>query len=270
MMVASGVLIQNLILAHGRELLVPLVFIRLLLSNVLHEGRSFLSRVVGELIRHRRTCFHTEVIICGGPDMKKSWCRIRIIMNVLQKEVEDDSCSNVIVIGEVDDAVVVSYNDKKWRLTGFYGHPIAAQRIHGWALLRRLAGLSSRPCNAGWQQLFSYFSVKHLDFWKSYHRPILLDIPDRDVRIRGGHRFHYELRWADKEECLDLIRNSWHEVGGGDKMMWVANWLSACSKQLQRWNRSSKRDMQKGITLKKRELEGISGDGGSLDWNRGR
>ncbi|KAK2665683.1 hypothetical protein Ddye_004257 [Dipteronia dyeriana] len=29
------------------------------------------------------------------------------------------------------DSMVVTADNKKWRLTGFYGQPVAAQRIHG-------------------------------------------------------------------------------------------------------------------------------------------
>ena len=32
------------------------------------------------------------------------------------------------------DTIVESHNDMKWRLTGFYRHPCAAQRLHGWTL----------------------------------------------------------------------------------------------------------------------------------------
>lgn len=39
------------------------------------------------------------------------------------------------------DTLVVSGNDKKWRLTGFYGNPVGDQRIHGWTLLKRLASM---------------------------------------------------------------------------------------------------------------------------------
>ena len=47
------------------------------------------------------------------------------------------------------DTTVISHGDKKWRLTGFYGNPVANQRSHGWTLLRRLAGLSSLPWVVG-------------------------------------------------------------------------------------------------------------------------
>ena len=47
------------------------------------------------------------------------------------------------------DTVVTNINNKNWRMTGFYGHPISSQRIHGWTLLRRLASMASLPWIVG-------------------------------------------------------------------------------------------------------------------------
>ncbi|TXG69190.1 hypothetical protein EZV62_004125 [Acer yangbiense] len=171
------------------------------------------------------------------------------------------------------DTVVTLRNDKVWRLTGFYGHPNLTQRIHGWNLLRRLAGMSPLPwfvggdfneivglsekvggntrhecfmgnfqealedcglrdlgflgprftwsnrrdsehaiqerldrCvgNTGWLDLFSCFSIKHLDFWKSDHRPILLEISDKKEEAGGRHRFYYDRCWAERDDFVRL------------------------------------------------------------------
>ncbi|KAI9196856.1 hypothetical protein LWI28_027582 [Acer negundo] len=47
------------------------------------------------------------------------------------------------------DTAVVSHNDKKLRLTGFYGHPNVTQRFHDWTLLRRLSRIWSLPWLVG-------------------------------------------------------------------------------------------------------------------------
>ncbi|KAK3218381.1 hypothetical protein Dsin_012351 [Dipteronia sinensis] len=47
------------------------------------------------------------------------------------------------------DTVVTSHNNKRWRLTGFYGNPNTSQRIHGWTLLRRFVGMASYPWLVG-------------------------------------------------------------------------------------------------------------------------
>ena len=51
--------------------------------------------------------------------------------------------------------------------------------------------------------LFPFFTVKHLEFWKSDHRPILLEIADRVARNLGGRRFHYESAWAENDGFSD-------------------------------------------------------------------
>ncbi|KAK3182761.1 hypothetical protein Dsin_030047 [Dipteronia sinensis] len=61
--------------------------------------------------------------------------------------------------------------------------------------------------------LFPCSVVKHLEYWRSDHRPIVVDVLDADgvenrKRSRGG-RFHFESCWADKAECRELIQSAW-------------------------------------------------------------
>ncbi|KAK2635481.1 hypothetical protein Ddye_030273 [Dipteronia dyeriana] len=43
------------------------------------------------------------------------------------------------------DVQVLEQRMNPWRLTGFYGHPVASQRHYTWTLLRRLRDMSSLP-----------------------------------------------------------------------------------------------------------------------------
>ena len=43
------------------------------------------------------------------------------------------------------DANVLHENGMRWRVTGFYGHPKSAMRVHSWALLRQLHRSRSMP-----------------------------------------------------------------------------------------------------------------------------
>ncbi|KAL5767062.1 hypothetical protein ACOSQ2_013845 [Xanthoceras sorbifolium] len=47
------------------------------------------------------------------------------------------------------DVLVDDSSSNCWRFTGFYGHPEASQRIHGWNLLRRLSSLHNFPWFCG-------------------------------------------------------------------------------------------------------------------------
>ncbi|KAK3205548.1 hypothetical protein Dsin_019594 [Dipteronia sinensis] len=142
------------------------------------------------------------------------------------------------------DAAVTSHHCIKWRLTGFYGHPEADQRHHGWTLLRRLHSMAHFPwlCvgdfneilsaeeKCGRQErldkgvscvdrkaLFPNTIVHHLDYWKSDHRPLLVEVlaatERRCMEQKKRCRFHFEACWADRQECRDLVANSWRVYG---------------------------------------------------------
>ncbi|KAK1592432.1 hypothetical protein Q3G72_024855 [Acer saccharum] len=201
------------------------------------------------------------------------------------------------------DSMVTSNKNKRWRLTGFYGHPNSNKRIHGWTLLKRLVRLSSllwlvggdfneilclaeklgggirqeflidnfrmtlEECglfdlgfsgppftwsnrheasslvqerldrcvgNSNWHNLFPIFTIKHLDYLKSDHRPILLEFSGEVVHVQNGHRFLYESCWADKDDCHELIQKTWAKGGNGNNMQRVVRRLSVCAKNLQR------------------------------------
>ncbi|KAK3198221.1 hypothetical protein Dsin_021636 [Dipteronia sinensis] len=58
--------------------------------------------------------------------------------------------------------------------------------------------------------LFPNSCVRHLDYWSSDHRPILAEILTANASIGGKRpkrcgRFHFEMCWADKEECHSLV-----------------------------------------------------------------
>lgn len=46
--------------------------------------------------------------------------------------------------------------------------------------------------NVEWQQCFSFFSIIYLDFWRSNHRPILLDMFDGVSNFNEQRRFFYK------------------------------------------------------------------------------
>ncbi|KAK4851598.1 hypothetical protein QYF36_016638 [Acer negundo] len=58
--------------------------------------------------------------------------------------------------------------------------------------------------------------VKHLDFWKSDHRSIILEMADREGQSYGGFRFHYESAWAEKNDFPELVKNSWATANGSN------------------------------------------------------
>lgn len=123
-------------------------------------------------------------------------------------------------------------------------------------------------CNVGWRNLFPLASVSHLDFWKSDHRPIVLNIVDRLPTVSRGHRFHYESAWAARDDFHRIVSNAWESRFGGDSMTIFRSRLASCATDLQRWNRINFRNSKASIVAKKRELAEVNNKGtcGSGDW----
>ncbi|KAK3221878.1 hypothetical protein Dsin_008903 [Dipteronia sinensis] len=67
--------------------------------------------------------------------------------------------------------------------------------------------------NFPWISLLRGASVKHFKFWRSDHRPIILDVrleergTGSDSQI-SARRFHFEECWADRDGCASIIARS--------------------------------------------------------------
>ncbi|KAK0591155.1 hypothetical protein LWI29_036243 [Acer saccharum] len=114
------------------------------------------------------------------------------------------------------------------------------------------------------------FSVKHLGFWKSDHRSIILEIADRVGQPPGGPRFHYESAWVERIDFPDLVTSSWEVANGSNTMCRVVNCLASCTGQLQKWNHSTKRSSLTCITAKKKELASCFEAGSGFGWEHCR
>jgi hypothetical protein len=77
-------------------------------------------------------------------------------------------------------------------------------------------------CNFRWRNLFVGARVCHLEFWRSDHRPILLDFSPNNSLLcqsrKGLRRFHFEECWANKQECDDIVKSVWDKVGSQQTM----------------------------------------------------
>ncbi|KAL5752845.1 hypothetical protein ACOSQ2_023352 [Xanthoceras sorbifolium] len=67
-------------------------------------------------------------------------------------------------------------------------------------------------CDLSWHCLFGESKVTNLGFWRSDHRPILLEVlehpsPAPQVASLRGRRFHFEACWAD------IIKSAWANPG---------------------------------------------------------
>ena len=104
----------------------------------------------------------------------------------------------------------------------------------------------------GWQEMFPGFSVVHLDFWNSDYRPVAIDSHGGTVKFSGSYWFHFELCWADKVDCQELVGNIWNGVGGSGSVQGILDRLEECSRVLNRWNRVNRSAMYADIKKKKK------------------
>jgi hypothetical protein len=68
--------------------------------------------------------------------------------------------------------------------------------------------------NATWSQMYPNAMLKHLDFTRSDHRPILLDTENQNVLTpsnRGPKRF--EARWLKEDGFRTEVEHAWKEAG---------------------------------------------------------
>ena len=67
--------------------------------------------------------------------------------------------------------------------------------------------------NVGWLETFPDFSVKHLEFFCSDHKPLLLSFGNNAsgshyVKVKRVSRFHFEHAWCEDPGCGDIISSN--------------------------------------------------------------
>ncbi|KAL5776778.1 hypothetical protein ACOSP7_009704 [Xanthoceras sorbifolium] len=95
--------------------------------------------------------------------------------------------------------------------------------------------------SGGSTELFPASQVRHLDYCSSNHRPLLITIKsgvDSTTmdNIKWGQRFHFESRWAETEDYLNLIKSRWVNSDIPNRIQQVFEKLRWCAKSLDVWN----------------------------------
>jgi hypothetical protein len=121
-----------------------------------------------------------------------------------------DSCITIQIRSFSDyhiDAEVLLSDGLSWRITGFYGHPEAALRVHSWALLQRLHHMQDLP----WIVLGDFKEILSLDEqWGRHQRSLprmaafrdaLLDCSLQDLGYHGPH-----FSWFNRRGNHALVR----------------------------------------------------------------
>ena len=73
--------------------------------------------------------------------------------------------------------------------------------------------LDRDTCSNEWKMMFPISIIKHLEFWGSDHRPIVLEasemVPIVDSGRWNGRKFFFEECWANEEECANIVSATW-------------------------------------------------------------
>ncbi|KAK2657968.1 hypothetical protein Ddye_011020 [Dipteronia dyeriana] len=118
-------------------------------------------------------------------------------------------------------------------------------------------------CCYDWYQMFSNSFVQHLDFWRSDHRPILVEILDSFERMtvvkrKGIQRFHVEACWVGREGCDRLVERCWNHSCASGELSRVVETIQNCKDHLMKWNRKHQNGLQKDLDKCREELHRVS------------
>ncbi|KAK2656458.1 hypothetical protein Ddye_009510 [Dipteronia dyeriana] len=114
-----------------------------------------------------------------------------------------------------------------------------------------------------WKMLITQFIVRHLNFWQSDHKPILMEIAQelngwRRNQEGDGRCFYFEECWIDKQECQELVSRGWGETSNGGAVENVLEKIKSYTTHLDRWNKMSRRRLKEEIYSIKKELNSMS------------
>ncbi|XP_062014459.1 uncharacterized protein LOC133730987 [Rosa rugosa] len=150
-----------------------------------------------------------------------------------------------------------------WRLTGFYGHPVTAERHTTWSLLRTLADESSLPwlgsgggpytwrgagvcsrldraaASASLVDIFPGSYVLHLPPVHGDHVPILVGVwgVPPPVLQRRQPRFRFESFWTAHDGCREAVNTGWASRVSGRPMFQVVRKIRQTRFSVNSWQR---------------------------------
>ncbi|XP_062103462.1 uncharacterized protein LOC133814531 [Humulus lupulus] len=114
--------------------------------------------------------------------------------------------------------------------------------------------------NPKWFDLFPSFSVSHLSFWGSDHRPLHVQFNHTNEGIKGHvllkSRFHFETAWEEDEECGNIISSAWNS-GVGYNFETLATKIANVATNLGRWNTTVFKRHHNNIKKKQKQLKSL-------------
>ncbi|XP_042973026.1 uncharacterized protein LOC122304827 [Carya illinoinensis] len=114
-------------------------------------------------------------------------------------------------------------------------------------------------CNLAWHELFPNTVVSTKGAQCSDHRPILITVATGSKWIAKGERpFRYEAKWAEREECFKVVKESWVNLAmNPNRLERTTEHLSRCRNPFKAWSKASFRQAKKIIEAKLKQISDI-------------
>ncbi|KAK2662512.1 hypothetical protein Ddye_001086 [Dipteronia dyeriana] len=121
-----------------------------------------------------------------------------------------------------------------------------------------------------WRNLFPASRVRHLEFWRSDHRPILLEVSGSqnfyyDQNVPWQRQFHVEECLADHAECEKIVKRAWFDGRDSDNMKGLAS-LDQCTTNLGHWYGRQRPGLLKEIRVTQGALREASNMSSPFSW----
>jgi hypothetical protein len=140
---------------------------------------------------------------------------------------------------------------------GYTGDPFTWRNHHHLAASYIKERLDRAVANNTWRRKFPLVKVKNGDPRHSDHRPVIVDVGERDDIYRGSPMEimqKFEARWLEEEECQTKVQQAWAASiqKGGNSMIQIQGEIL---KELWVWDREVLGELQKRVRKAKKELE---------------
>lgn len=118
--------------------------------------------------------------------------------------------------------------------------------------------------SAEWFLEFDQTEVQHILKQSSDHAMILLDTHPHHPKVRS--RFIFDSRWTKKQDCREVVANSWAQQQEGSRMYRLHRHIQLCRANLLEWRKKDNINSKSLIESIKQEMVSLQEEGERRNW----